>query len=94
MKARLVLVSSVGVLQGDEQGGGMGLSWGLLGRRSGRAVQSASNLGSEGAYKGYQSLSPVCSFCFLLDCTHHLPPAPLGIALLLPQLQSVHISLN
>lgn len=42
----------------------------------------------------YQSLSPVCSFCFLLDCTHRLPTAPWGIALLLPQLQSVHISLN
>lgn len=40
------------------------------------------------------SLSPVCSFCFLLGCTHRLPTAPRGIALLLPQLQSVHISLN
>lgn len=34
------------------------------------------------------------SFCFLPGCTHRLSMAPQGIALLLPQLQSVHISLN
>lgn len=34
------------------------------------------------------------SFCFLPGCAHRLPMAPQGIALLLPQLQSVHISLN
>jgi len=81
-------------LRGDGWGWGMGWSWRLPGRRFGRVVQSASRLESEGPYAGYQSFSPVCSFCFLLDCTHRLPTAPWGIALLLPQLQSVHISLN
>lgn len=34
------------------------------------------------------------SFCVLPGCAHRSPMAPQGIALLLPQLQSVHISLN
>ena len=34
------------------------------------------------------------SFCFLPGWAHRLPMTPQGIALLLPQLQSVHISLN
>lgn len=58
---------------------------GLCSRRAGWIVR---------AHTQDISLSPVCSFCFLLGCTHCLPTAPVGIALLLPQLQSVHISLN
>lgn len=79
-------------------GWGVGQFWGLLGRGADRTGQPANMLESEGPYMAYQPLSlspsPVCSFCFLPDCTHRLPTAPQGIALLLPQLQSVHISLN
>lgn len=93
LRAGLSFFSSLGSTLGTWARIGHELQ-GLLGRRSGRAVQQASRLESEGPHTGYQSLPPVCSFCFLLGCTLCLPTGPLGIALLLPQLQSVHISLN